>query len=250
MKKLFLWAVTVLLTGCCVFNGVRHPGDRQSLAERLEDETVALVYYDDEEDVLRPYCSGVWVEKDTFLTAFHCVSNLGNEAKLNRWSPLGQVAEYSLKSDIEAGDAPAFSHRATVAVIDVRNDLALLRIDTTDLPKKQRMHPIADVSHDSIHDGDTVHAVGHSLGHWWTYMQGWVSSSERFDESHKLMNKDFKTLQANVMITYGNSGGGLFDNDGRLIGLCSLLYPRWPGLAFYIHRDTVAEFLEAQRIHN
>ena len=63
--------------------------------------------------------------------------------------------------------------------------------------------------------GSVVFAVGCPGGFCGRVSRGVVSSYE-YDET-----KDHPRLISDVKIWFGNSGGGLFDEDGSLLGICS-----------------------------
>lgn len=251
MKKLLLWVFAVFFTGCCVFAGARHPEERLTTAEQMKEKTVAFVYYDTDDDKLRTYCGGVWVSHEHIVTAAHCIRGRYNIKDTKKWYPIGKLIEYSTPEDIEAGDAPAYFHDSYVMAYDYDRDIALLKIDKDDLPVSQRKHPYALISKDKLHMGDHIHTVGNTLGYWWTYMSGWVSSPVRYDVARELYEHDFKAIQINTFVTYGNSGGGCFNDNGTLEGIVSFIEPKRQGLGFCIHKDVVTEFLDDNRVdHN
>lgn len=248
MKKLLLWAVAVFFTGCCVFAGARHPEERQTLAEEIKGKTVALVYYDSDKNEMSTYCAGVWISREDIVTAGHCIRIRYNAKDNRKWDGVGRAIEYSTPDDIESGDSPTYFHIGYVKAYDYERDIALIKVDEKDMPKKQRDHAYALLSQDKLHDGDRIHTVGNPLGHWFTYMSGWVSSAERFDIAREFYEHDFKSTQINVSLTYGNSGGGCFDDNGKLVGIAAFIDPKHSGLGFCIHRDVVKEFIDDNRV--
>lgn len=263
MKKLLVWLTVVVMAGCCTHNNVIHSAERLTLVENLEDMTVAMVEYrdnledlDDLSDLgtIRAYCTGVWVDRDVILTANHCVRHLGNpneddddtndiDEEATPWNATGQKAFYAVHKDIpmDEKDKPRHAHSATVMATDMKHDLALVKVDVKDMPQ----HLVANVFRGQIHDGEGIHAIGHTVGLWWTYMHGFVSA-ERITSDNPL-GQPVKVLQVSAPVYKGNSGGGAFTQDGQLVGVCSYVH-RWPGLAFYIHRDHIVNFLTANRL--
>lgn len=186
--------------------------------ENLKQSTVALVQVSN--DVSLPYCSGVWVGKETILTAAHCVEN-----KL--------IITYSTVDEYDQQKM----RKAIVTNVDSSIDLALILA-----PAKDLQHPIVSLSTDSISGGDPVNIVGHPLGYTWTYMYGFVSSIREL----KGPNDDArlkKIIQISAPVWMGVSGGGAYDENGNLLGICSWV-SNGPHLSFFIHRDVINEFLK------
>jgi S1-C subfamily serine protease len=87
---------------------------------------------------------------------------------------------------------------------DEKNDLALLKTSVID----DNLIAI-DISETEPEKGDTIYSVGSPLGNLRTISKGILS------------NKIEKFYISDNTITYGNSGGGLYDNKGELIGVPS-----------------------------
>jgi S1-C subfamily serine protease len=203
----------------------------------LKDSTVALVQYVDELDVFKSYCSGVWINEDEFLTAYHCVAVEGvDENKLNKQVEFVTYSEIKNSLDVEK-----VKYRAKVIATDESSDLALLRYGGKD----KLEHSVASLNKNDIYDGDFVEAVGHTVGAMYTYCAGWVSSSNR-DYKGPLTEK-VKLIQVSMSIGPGNSGGGVY-LDKKLIGIVSFGNRRIFSIAFIIHRDVIREFLELNNI--
>ncbi|AKF09480.1 HtrA protease/chaperone protein [Sandaracinus amylolyticus] len=121
--------------------------------------------------------------------------------------------------------------RVRVLATDPSNDLALLAIDAEGLAAV----PLA--ADEDVQIGATTFAIGSPLGLDHTLTQGIVSAIR--DESGTTM------VQTQAPIAPGSSGGPLFDDRGRLIGVNTLL--RGGGLGFAVHVRYVRALLEATR---
>jgi Do/DeqQ family serine protease len=107
---------------------------------------------------------------------------------------------------------------ATLVGRDDRTDVALLKIDRTDLP----FIPMADSN--NLRVGDIVFAIGNPLGVGQTSTMGIVSATERTNLG-LLGNQGYENfIQTDAAINRGNSGGALVDTLGRLVGINTAIY--------------------------
>ena len=119
---------------------------------------------------------------------------------------------------------------AVVVGSDERSDVALLKIDATDLPVVK----IGDSS--SLEQGEWVLAIGSPFGFDHTVTAGIVSATGRALENETYV----PFIQTDVAINPGNSGGPLFNLEGEVIGINSQIYTRsggFMGLSFAIPID-------------
>lgn len=206
--------------------------DHQASASALESKTVALVKLDDEGKA-HAFCSGVWVSERTILTARHCVDE----------APIGEAVGYLVHEDVFAPLSPAESEdmrprAARVSALDEDHDLALLHVALA--PKG---HGIALVHEGEIHQGSFAQAMGHSLGLWYSYSTGIVSAVREKDFG----DGTFVWVQTTTPVSPGNSGGGLFDAEGRLLGVCHAILTKGQALNLFVHAQYVSRLLATQR---
>ena len=109
---------------------------------------------------------------------------------------------------------------ARVVGADPETDLAVLKIDTSDLPAITFAHI------DSLQVGDWVLAVGNPFGVGQTVTAGIVSALGR---SRLGINTFENFIQTDAAINPGNSGGALVDAAGNLVGVNSAIYSRTGG---------------------
>ena len=102
---------------------------------------------------------------------------------------------------------------------DQRSDVALLKIDATDLPTL-KMGDSTD-----IQVGEWVLAIGSPFGFESSATSGIVSATGRSLPSDSYV----PFIQTDVAINPGNSGGPLFNLDGEVIGINSQIYSRSGG---------------------
>ncbi|MGH8521342.1 MAG: DegQ family serine endoprotease [Gammaproteobacteria bacterium] len=115
---------------------------------------------------------------------------------------------------------------------DERSDLAVLKIEATDLP-------IVKLGRSSdLKVGEWVLAIGSPFGFDHSVTAGIVSAKGR-----ALPNENYVPfIQTDVAINPGNSGGPLFNLDGEVVGVNSQIYSRtggFMGLSFAIPVEVV-----------
>ena len=102
--------------------------------------------------------------------------------------------------------------RAKLIGMDSHSDLALLRI------REKNIEVTKIANSDNVKVGDFVIAIGNPYGFSHTTTQGIVSALCRNNISLNT-NGYYNFIQTDAAINQGNSGGGLFDIKGRLIGI-------------------------------
>jgi serine protease Do len=126
---------------------------------------------------------------------------------------------------------------AEVIGADERSDLALIKIDATDLPAVE----LGDSS--EVEVGEWVLAIGSPFGFEHSATAGIVSAKGRSLPSENYV----PFIQTDVAINPGNSGGPLFGLDGRVVGVNSQIYSRtggFMGLSFAIPIDVAIDVVE------
>ena len=103
--------------------------------------------------------------------------------------------------------------KATLVGADEETDLAVLKIDASNLPVIQM------ASKQDLRAGDVVLAIGNPLGLGQTVTMGIVSAVSR--QLNSSSAADF--IQTDAAINLGNSGGALINTEGQLIGINTLL---------------------------
>lgn len=117
---------------------------------------------------------------------------------------------------IEVALADGRRLKAVVIGSDPETDLAVLRIDSKDLPT-----PITLGKFESVHVGDVVLAIGNPFGVGQTVTSGIVSALGR---DHVGINTFENFIQTDAAINPGNSGGALVDTHGNLIGINTAIF--------------------------
>jgi hypothetical protein len=215
------------------------------ITKHVQDATVAFVIGQPGEKT--PYCAGVWVDSEHILTAAHCAEILGRTVfsvdEKKEYNPIGDIAVFVNHGDLRNGEIPQdFSWIGIIEKIDKEHDLALVKsISGTS------HHTIALLAVKDIQAGELVHTMGHPIGLLWTYTRGVVAAIR--NSTVPILGDQLiqtKVIQVSAPIWAGNSGGGAFNTDGHLIGLCSWITLRAPNIGFFIHRDEIKNFLSSR----
>lgn len=225
MTRLFSTAFTVLLllascASCSVnpFRPSHQPTQSVVVAKALE----ATIVVHDEKFFL--ICAGERVSPTLLLTAFHCVvaATLDDQEEelldiidpmLEKQKPedyVGRSISYTTYAEtILAGqDKLTKGSLSTILRIDTKHDLALLQTDPS-------LQPFVEVRTNHLFVGEPVFAIGHPAGLEYSFSLGYVSNQCRW-----LSGPECWT-QVDMSIWGGNSGGGLYDMDGKLVGVAS-----------------------------
>ena len=174
--------------------------------------------------------SGVRVSKEMIVTNWHVVQ--GNKsAAILFWNP-----DLSDLSALDEKDFILVRVRAT----DPTRDLALLEIDPKEVPRNATIIKSARLSDVSV--GQDVSAIGHPKRLFWSYTEGVVSQiRHNYVWKTKLRKHRASIVQTQTPIGPGSSGGPLFDQKGRLVGLNAASAA--PGLHIAVAVDEVTSFV-------
>jgi serine protease Do len=132
--------------------------------------------------------------------------------------------------------------KAKVVGVDKRTDVALVKIDASNLPV---VH-IGDSSR--ARTGEWVAAIGSPFGLENTVTAGIISAKSR-----NLPDDNYVPfIQTDVAINPGNSGGPLFNMNGEVIGINSQIYSQtggYMGLSFAIPIDVAMKVKDQLQAH-
>lgn len=204
-------------------------GVDERVVEHLKRSTIAMVVENPmNAGEWRAYCTGTWVSQDKFLTARHCAAALREDNGV-----VGSFVRFVGMDgmDIERNEVRGgMVHWGVVMGLgDGDKDLALvMSVDKLD------GHDYVEMGR-GVRVGERVQLVGHPVGISYTYMVGVVSANRSFDGGH--------FIQVMVPAFFGNSGGGLFNEVGELVGVVRSIHTRAPEMMFAEETDGVREFL-------
>ena len=120
-----------------------------------------------------------------------------------------------------------------VILVDPDKDLALVYLDR---PFSETF-TYSQLARSGNHLTEFVRVIGHPLGLPWTVTEGIVSGEDRMGLS-----------QTDAVVNPGNSGGPVFDEKGRLMGIAEAIIspydaPFYTGQGLFIPVDKIKKFL-------
>lgn len=114
-------------------------------------------------------------------------------------------------SKIKVTFSDGSEYDATLIGSDAANDIAVVKVEANDLTVA------AIANSDKIKVGESVVAIGNPLGTLGgTVTEGIISATSR---TLSIDNNEMTLLQTSAAVNPGNSGGGLFNTKGELIGV-------------------------------
>ena len=196
-------------------------------------------------------CAGTLIdlERKRILSAEHCVKSLtriveeeilkedGTVEKIKRYyrAPL-EVAQ--IVRDDNGNITGQVNYRAKILRTKVDRDLALIEIQGN-IQNTQAAKVATEITR-----GEPVYIVGNPLGLNNNLTKGVISHVKRellglggYDNS-----RVFTQIDGGVW--FGNSGGGVFNEDGELLGVAVIVYRPAPHIAFAVDLDDINAFLE------
>lgn len=145
------------------------------------------------------------------------------------------VVETADEITVKLNDKREFT--AEIIGTDRKTDIALIKINATDLPKVTQGNP------ENLKVGEWVVAIGSPFGFEHSVTAGIVSAKGR-----SLAQENYVPfIQTDVAINPGNSGGPLFNMRGEVVGINSQIYSRtggFMGLSFAIPINVATEIAD------
>lgn len=109
-------------------------------------------------------------------------------------------------------------HHADILGVEMDNDIAVLKIDA------ENLSAVALGDSDAMSVGEMVYALGNPLGELtYTMTTGSISALNR-EIRVDSQNRTIKMFQIDAAVNSGNSGGPLFDDHGKVIGIITAKY--------------------------
>lgn len=178
----------------------------KSSLETIKDSVVMIEVYDEYDELLGTGSGFCAYKSNYIVTNFHVIEG-GKTIKI-------------ITDDEEEYDV------GKVLIFDNVNDLALLKADVSLKPLK--------FGNKSLKSGDKVTAIGSPLGELNTVSTGIISNA-----------KNNKGIQITASISPGSSGGALFNNKNKLIGITYATLDNGQNLNYAISVEYLNELYHA-----
>lgn len=199
--------------------------DSTVIIRMYDSASSSSVFFQSEEETKQGEATGiVWTADGYIITNAHCVYSEDNRRTFDR-------------IEVELYDGTVFD-KATIVGYDTATDLAVIRVDATNLT------PASFGDSNALAMGDRVIALGNNSGLGWSVTQGVVSGLAR--DVYEETNYAIKCLQVDAVINPGNSGGPLLNSSGQVIGINSakIVAEGYEGLGFSIPINEARSILE------
>ena len=127
-------------------------------------------------------------------------------------------------TDQQRVSAEKFAVPATVVGASLTYDIALLKVQGSDVLKNSSAVAAEFSESDDVHVGQSAYAVGNPRGYGMAVTQGIISKDSEIipinmssvdEESYNL----YRVIRTDAAINGGNSGGGFYNAEGKLIGI-------------------------------
>ena len=195
--------VLLLCFSILIFCGVSVQAITKQVIEEVRKSVVLLSLNKLENpsvDTRNALCSGTVInEQGHILTNFHCVYEQ-KTMNMYYWDE-DDWREYKVK----------------IIGKDPLADLVVLEV----IGLKRKVPYLKFAKDEDIHLGVEVFAFGHPMGMAWSLSKGIISSTERYARHPYI-----KSIQIDAAINKGNSGGPVINEEGKIVGIASLLVSR------------------------
>lgn len=149
---------------------------------------------------------------------------------INKDEYLDDVNGDGVRDEKDQGDMKGYGIRATFVGGAMDYDIAVLKVEGSEYLKTSECEPVKFAKPNDLTVGEKAFAIGNANGQGISVTQGVVSVDSEYINMSALDNRDtnsdgyvdgvsFRVLRTDAAINHGNSGGGLFNAKGELIGI-------------------------------
>lgn len=154
----------------------------------------------------------------TVLTNCHVVYSIDGEFDLNGIMLDGYSNDVTLwLYGSEYSDKEAIG--AEIIATSKSYDVALLKVSGSDVVKRSYARAAEWTDDEEIYLGETVFAIGNANANKMSASVGYVSKDLETIIVNVGESYNYDVIRVSATINHGNSGGGLYDREGKLAGL-------------------------------
>lgn len=130
--------------------------------------------------------------------------------------------EYAKQNNVTGPDYRGMGMEATYIGGSQHYDIAVLYVENSDILKNSNAVAVNFADSNDVVASQTAYAVGNAEGEGISVTKGVVSVDSENIQMKVADNSEvtsFRVIRIDTAVNSGNSGGGLFDQDGNLIGI-------------------------------
>ena len=150
------------------------------------------------------------------ITNFHVVYS-------SKFTTQNKIASYII-AYLYGGEFPGKEIECTYVGGSAKYDLALLKIENSAVIRDSNALACDFGDSDDLTLGQAIYAVGNAQGEGISVTKGIVSvDSQTITLNSEKLGEDYqiRVFRYDAAVSPGNSGGGIFDTNGKLIGICN-----------------------------
>lgn len=189
MRKFKILLIFILLIICILTCSCS-----SDLFSNAYNKTVQIVL--EEEGIVLGKATGFFIAKDLLLSNAHIIKNIESS----------KTDIYCIKY------LQNKKNKLKIEKIDVQNDLLLLKM------VEESNNKYFSISNKELEIGETVYTIGNPGGYGLSLSNGIISNTKVIISQADL---ECETIQLNLEITNGNSGGPVFNKKGEIVGIMS-----------------------------
>lgn len=127
---------------------------------------------------------------------------------------------YVVNTDYSTSYDENYRIEATVIGASVDYDIALLKVENSEVLRRSDAVAAEFAASEDVYVGQKVYAVGNAAGEGIAVSSGIVSKdSEYIEVAVSDEAQEYRVLRTDASVNHGNSGGGLFNAAGEIIGI-------------------------------
>lgn len=156
------------------------------------------------------------------LTNYHCIFNAKSTVEKGRPQQVGVYLYGGLIGVDGAGNFAGDVVHASIVGAALSYDIAVLKVEGSNLLKNSCATQAQIGTSENIVVGQKVRVIGNAEGEGISVAEGEISVDSQYitlNINPAVGTLNYRVMRTSAPINHGNSGGGLFDAQGRLVGI-------------------------------